>query len=209
MTESKRSVGRPSKAPQRVDQVLDAFTRCVARYGLEGATLQRVADEAGMARGHIRHYVGNRDELRDLFARRIVSRYSGRAEEAAFAGPAGHRTEALVGYFFGDEMQPNDDSAAIDALLAAARFDEALRELIRIAYAGLESLIGRALADDHPGRPLATYRDAAYQILALAYGHWTLTEMGFPAMGGPAAHRLALTVIEAVAASPPTTPSAG
>ncbi len=37
-----------SPASQRLDQVLDAFTRCVARYGFEGTTLQRVADEAGM-----------------------------------------------------------------------------------------------------------------------------------------------------------------
>ncbi|MEV0585321.1 TetR family transcriptional regulator [Nonomuraea sp. NPDC050310] len=44
------------------------FTRCVARYGLDGATLQRVADEAGTARGHICHHAGNREELRELFA---------------------------------------------------------------------------------------------------------------------------------------------
>ncbi|MDX3193436.1 helix-turn-helix domain containing protein [Streptomyces sp. MN03-5084-2B] len=194
-------MGRPSKAPKRIDEVLDAFTRCVARYGLEGVTLQRVADEAGMARGHIRHYVGNRDELRELFAQRIVGRYAGRAEQLAHAGAAGRRTEALVGYFFGEEMEPSDDNAAINAILGAGRFDDALRERIRTVYTGLETLLRDALAADHPGRPPATYGDAAYQILALAYGHWTLAEMGFPAARARPAHQLALTIVDAVATS--------
>ena len=203
MGESSRPVGRPSKAPKRIDEVLDAFTRCVARYGLEGVTLQRVADEAGMARGHIRHYVGNRDELRELLAQRIVGRYAGRAEQLAHAGAAGRRTEALVGYFFGEEMEPSDDNAAINAILGAGRFDDALRERIRTVYTGLETLLRDALAADHPGRPPATYDDAAYQILALAYGHWTLTEMGFPAARARSTHQLALTIIGTVAS--PTT----
>lgn len=201
MGESRRPVGRPSKAPKRIDEVLDAFTRCVARYGLEGVTLQRVADEAGMARGHIRHYVGNRDELRELFAQRIVGRYAGRAEQLAHAGAAGRRAEAIVGYFFGEEMEPSDDNAAINAILGAVRFDDALRERIRTVYTGLETLLRDALADDHPGRPPATYHDAAYQILALAYGHWTFAEMGFPADRAQSAHRLALTIVDAVATS--------
>ena len=76
-----------------------------------------------------------------------------------------------------------------------------LRERIRTVYTGLEALLRDALADDHPGRPPATYHDAAYQILALAYGHWTLAEMGFPAARAQPAHQLALTIVDAVATS--------
>lgn len=207
MGEHQRRVGRPSKAPQRLDQVLDAVTRCVARYGLEGTTLQRVADEAGMARGHIRHYAGNREQLREQFAQRIIGRYTDRAQQLAHAGPAGHRSEAIVDHFFSAEMEPDDDNAAIDALLAAARFDDTLRERIHAVYARIETLLALALADDHPGRPPATYHDAAYQILALAYGHWTLTEMGFPATRAEPAHRLALTIIRNVATTPGSGPA--
>ncbi|HTI25678.1 MAG TPA: TetR family transcriptional regulator [Kutzneria sp.] len=210
MGEGRRPVGRPSKAPQRIDQVLDAFTRCVARYGLDGTTLQRVADEAGMARGHIRHYAGNRDELREQFAQRLIRRYADRAEQLARAGSAGHRAEAVVGYFFGEEMEPSDDNAAINAILGAVRFDDTLRGRIHAVYAGLAAVLDQALADDHPGRPAATYRDAAYQILALAYGHWTLTEMGFPTAHARSAHQLARTVIGTVATTPlpPAVPDA-
>ncbi|WP_405098397.1 TetR/AcrR family transcriptional regulator [Micromonospora sp. NBC_01412] len=203
MTEPKRRVGRPSKAPQRIDDVLDAFTRCVARYGLDGTTLQRIADEAGMARGHIRHYAGNRDQLRELFRQRIISRYADRAAQLAAEGDPGSRAEHLVGFLFGSEVHL-DDNAAIDALLAAARFDDALREQIRVVYSGLETLIAQALADDYPGRSGAICENAAYQILALAYGHWTLSEIGFPAERVRSAHRLALAVIAEVAITRPT-----
>lgn len=195
MTEAKRPVGRPSKRPQRIDEVLDAFTRCVARHGLAGTTLQKVADEAGMARGHLRHYAGNRDELRELFARRIIGRYAERAAQLATTGTPGTQTRTLIDYLFGEEMEPGDDNAAIDALLAAARFDDDLRERIRTVYAGLETSLMHALAADHPGRPETAYTQSAYQILALAYGHWTLREMGFPQDRTAGAHRLAIAVM--------------
>lgn len=199
MSAEKKRAGRPSKAAVRADQILDAFTRCVARFGLEGATLQRVADEAGLARGHIRHYVGNRDELRDLFEQRIISRSIDRAAALASQSPAGRNAEALVHYFFGDELAPDDDNAAIDALLAAARFDADLRERIRAVYANLEKLLATALAEDHPGRSATVYENAAYQVLALAYGHWTFSELGFPPARTSPALDLALRVIKGVA----------
>lgn len=160
-----------------------------------------------MARGHIRHYVGNRDELRELFAQRIIGRYTDQIMLLAKAGEEGRRAEGIVRYFFSTEMEPDDDNAAIDALMAAARFDEVLRERIRTVYAGMESLLGKALADDHPGRPAAVYRQAAYQILSLAYGHWTFAELGFPAARAASARRLALAVIRDVADAPLKAPA--
>ena len=106
-------------------------------------------------------------------------------------------------------MEPGDDNAAINAILGAVRFDDALRERIRTVYTGLETLLRDALADDHPGRPPATCHDAAYQILALAYGHWTLAEMGFPAARAQPAHQLALTIVDAVATTAAATPPDG
>lgn len=47
----------------RRPQILDAFAACVARYGIDGSTLDRVAEEAGVTRALVRHYLGNRDEV--------------------------------------------------------------------------------------------------------------------------------------------------
>ncbi|WP_254429764.1 TetR/AcrR family transcriptional regulator [Ruegeria atlantica] len=48
---------------QRSEEVLDAYMTCVARYGLDGATQERVAAEAGVKRPLLRHYLGNRDQM--------------------------------------------------------------------------------------------------------------------------------------------------
>ena len=38
-------MGRPSLTEVRTVEILDAFERCVARYGLEGSSLERIAED--------------------------------------------------------------------------------------------------------------------------------------------------------------------
>jgi AcrR family transcriptional regulator len=56
-------MGRPSNKEQRREEILVAYEKCVARFGVEGATLERIAEEAGLARALLRHHVGNREDL--------------------------------------------------------------------------------------------------------------------------------------------------
>ncbi len=56
-------MGRPSVQKQRKAEVLDAFLTCASKYGIEGATLERIAAEAGLKRPLIRHHLGNRDDM--------------------------------------------------------------------------------------------------------------------------------------------------
>ncbi|MGI9303924.1 MAG: TetR family transcriptional regulator, partial [Gammaproteobacteria bacterium] len=54
---------RPSLKTQRTGEILDAFQRCIVKYGMQGASLERISEEADMGRTILRHYVGNRDDL--------------------------------------------------------------------------------------------------------------------------------------------------
>ena len=47
----------------RIREILDAACRVVARYGFQGATVDRVAEEARIAKGTIYLYFRNKDEL--------------------------------------------------------------------------------------------------------------------------------------------------
>ncbi|WP_419813271.1 TetR/AcrR family transcriptional regulator [Bacterioplanoides sp.] len=67
-------MSRPSLKEQRYQQVMDAYEACVARYGLEGATLERIAEKADLARPLIRHNVGNRRELQAGLMQRFEQR---------------------------------------------------------------------------------------------------------------------------------------
>lgn len=48
---------------ERVPQILDAFERCIIQFGIADTSLQRVAEEAGISRTTIHHYIGGRREL--------------------------------------------------------------------------------------------------------------------------------------------------
>ena len=68
-------MGRPSLAEQRKEEILDAFGRCVAKFGLEGSSLEKIAEEAGMRRSILRHYLGNRDEMVIALAKKVIGEY--------------------------------------------------------------------------------------------------------------------------------------
>ena len=66
-------MARPSLKEQRSKEILDAFERCVARYGVEGATLEKTAEEAGLQRSLLRHNIGNREDLLDALVNKYLS----------------------------------------------------------------------------------------------------------------------------------------
>ncbi len=65
-------MARPSNKEQRTEQILDAFESCVAKYGVEGSTLEKIAETAGLARPLIRHHIGNKELLLDALVKRMI-----------------------------------------------------------------------------------------------------------------------------------------
>lgn len=174
-------MGRPSLAAERRGQILDAVTRCVGEYGIEGTTLERVAEVSGFSRGHIRHYVGNREEMLDQFRRRLTDGYVGRMREISDGAKPGQRGAALVRFLFGKEFGPAADNVAINALMWTAARDEAVRGYLRSTYLALERTVARALRADYPHAPAAECASTAYTLICLAFAHSTLQELSFPA----------------------------
>lgn len=66
-------MGRPSVQKQRKAEVLDAFLTCASKYGVEGATLERIAAEAGLKRPLIRHHLGNRDDMVKALSEHVIT----------------------------------------------------------------------------------------------------------------------------------------
>lgn len=67
-------MARPSVKAKRTEEILQAYERCIALYGVEGATLQKIAEEAGIARPLLRHHVGNSDDLLNNAVTRFIER---------------------------------------------------------------------------------------------------------------------------------------
>jgi AcrR family transcriptional regulator len=191
-------MGRRSLAKERTVEILQAYAVCIGKFGLEGATLERVSEESGFSRGHIRHYVGNRDEMRRRLVQWVVDDFQEKAVETLGDIPRGQRSRARMHHMLKTGLGPAPDNAAIDVLLGATTYDSDLRAMMREIYLDLERSIAGSLRDDFPGAPAKVYRDGAYQLLAIAFGNWSLSELEFPASRQRSAVAVGEAVIESV-----------
>jgi len=182
-------MGRPSVADERIATILSATSRCIARHGVDGTTLEKVAAECGLSRSHVRHYVGNRADLVELFRARILDRYA--PPDPADAAALGLAAAEFALRFLFDDEADFDEYAAIDAILAAARHDESLRSDVLAAYTRIEAFIAAAIAADHPDWAHDRVAAAAAQVLMLVYGHWTMSSVGLASTRTSAARELA------------------
>ncbi|MEL6449320.1 MAG: hypothetical protein AAFQ62_15410 [Pseudomonadota bacterium] len=147
---------RPSLKKERRAAILQAFGECVARYGVEGATLERTAEAANLARALIRHNVGNKDALLDAFIARFLAQATAGVDELFDALPKRHRIDALIDYLFDPEYVDDTEVRVTNALTMAAADRPALaRQLMawtsdftRRVAAELESAFADATPDD-------------------------------------------------------------
>mgnify|MGYP000206256033 FL=1 len=68
-------MARPSLQTERKKTIMAAFTRCISKLGLEAASLDEIAKEAGMQRSLVRHFAGNREDLVSQVADYIASEF--------------------------------------------------------------------------------------------------------------------------------------
>src|SRR5215831_9063289 len=117
------AMGRPSLGETRRPQILRAFEDCVLEYGLEGTSLERIAQQAGVRRSLIRHYFGNKDDLAEALVAGIIERTVAESQNLANADGEQAGAEALVGYLTGSRFADKRDDALVDALMAASHRD--------------------------------------------------------------------------------------
>jgi AcrR family transcriptional regulator len=113
-------MGRPSLKEERISEILDAYEACVARYGVDGATLERVARKAGLARPLIRHNVGNRDDLLDRLIDRFLRTSHDRIVELLSGLPKQDSALTLIDRLFDGAYDDQKNILVAEALIAAA-----------------------------------------------------------------------------------------
>ncbi|MDJ0841960.1 MAG: TetR/AcrR family transcriptional regulator [Acidobacteriota bacterium] len=168
-------MGRKSLKEERSSMILDAFERCVARFGLDGTSLENIAEEAGVKRGLIRHYLGNREALIIALAERVVARYRMVVDTMLTGLPAKGRGEALLDALFPAETQSTtDDIMVMESLIAAS---DRIERVHRLMHDWMESYVrqiagelGRAYPDSESEHCLAV----AYGVIGIAFNHESL-----------------------------------
>ena len=174
-------MGRKDLTSERQTLILDALERCIVEYGLRGTTLENIAEEAGINRGLIHYYIGNRDDVIQLMAERLLERYQVSFEDYAATRPEGNHVEIIVDYYFDAwfEMAPEDD-VIIFELLAESERTPYLRQVLLKLYDGFENMIRRELIRLFPNAEVEKLYSVSYSLMVFAFAHASLTWLGLP-----------------------------
>ena len=171
-------MARPSLKEERRAQILEAFELCVARHGVEGATLERVAEQAGLTRSLIRHNVGNRDDLLEALVERFLASTETQLEELAKALPAERRLETLIDWLFDPTQTDGHEVLVSEALIAAAANDPGLAGELRGWLASVVDAFGEILAQDRPEADGESIEAVATGLTALYFNSESTAALG-------------------------------
>lgn len=170
-------MGRKSLKIERRAQILDAFEECILKHGVEGSTLQRIADEAGMQRTIIGHYFGTRRALVEDVVARILDRYRKASRRLLAAVPAERRLETAIELLFDTRTTPRED-VLYQALFTAAERDPEIQRQLREATAIFVRYYSDLLALSYPAAAPDEIERVSCGLISLSYGGWTLLSIG-------------------------------
>ncbi|TPH15719.1 TetR/AcrR family transcriptional regulator [Litorilituus lipolyticus] len=115
-------MGRPSLAALRVEEILDALEACIIEKGIQGASLESIADKAGFKRSILRHYIGNRDDIICALSVRWSEFYARQWLELLTWLPEVNRAESFIETIFNVESKEEVNKTIIgEALFSEAK----------------------------------------------------------------------------------------
>ena len=128
-------MARPSLKDVRTREILDAFVNCVAQYGLDGSTLERIAEEAGVRRTLLRHYLGNREEMVAKLLAHVIAKFEGMTDALIAELPEKDRWPALLDRMFQYSNHEAANATVFQALVAASdRYPDLKKPLAAFEY---------------------------------------------------------------------------
>jgi AcrR family transcriptional regulator len=183
-----RKVGRPSIAKDRRPQIVEAFAECVRRYGLHGATVERVAELLGISRSLVFHYFGDTHALVQAVTQHVFSKTGNRLLPLLEA-PELRRAEAILDFLFqGPHYAELQDVVVMAEITSLAGRDKRVRAMLARAWEeGIEAMAA-ALQSAFPKADAEACRSVGYALICLAEQNWWQTFIG-PAARCPRAAR--------------------
>ena len=169
---------RPSLKAERTEEILDAIERCVIRDGVNGATLEKIAEEAGMRRSLLRHNIGNRDQLIEAFLDRFFRNSDKEVERMLGYLPEQGRIPVLLDMLF-DESESTGQLALVAlALTAAAASDAKVRKRLRQWNKKFVRVMANELRISFPQSSQEECYEVAAGLIGIYFNTESLTPLG-------------------------------
>jgi AcrR family transcriptional regulator len=140
------SAARTRLSPeQRREQLLDLGVRLLATRSLDELSIDLLAEEAGISRGLLYHYFGNKHDFHQAVVRRAADDLITQTAPPVEGGPAERLLVSMAAYV--DYVVTNHEGY-LSLVKAAAGGNETLREIYEEARSALN---GRVFRDDAQG----------------------------------------------------------
>lgn len=166
---------RPSLKVQRQVQVLNAYERCVARYGFAGVSLERIACEAGLARGLLRHHVGNRGALKAALIERFFERSASLNKYLREHLPTDQVSDNLITWMFDFEPSGLQDIMIAQALILESASDPALAQQMQAWLEDFTLIVCDALERDFPKASQGAIQTVALGVCFMVFSAETIS----------------------------------
>lgn len=142
-------MARPSNKDQRSEEILVAYERCIAKFGVEGSTLEKIAKEAGISRALLRHHVGNQDVLLQQAIKRFITRTE---QQCADLTPQRFASidDFLDTLFIYDQKDYINDTLIAHAIITASLNNADIRAQFSDWFSTIRSWIYQHLAHKYP-----------------------------------------------------------
>jgi len=192
-------MGRPDLTEVRTIEILDAFEHCVAHHGLEGSSLERVAEEAGMKRSILRHYIGNRDDLINALAERVVMNFRTGLQEFFTEAAELDRVDRVLAFLFPNQPSGSTESIlVVESLIAAGDKYPNVRMLMLTYVEDLIQQISKELAVAYPAATNQRRWAVAYGLVSICFNQESLAPLELPGKYLKAARTSARILIQSL-----------
>ncbi|MBU0972033.1 MAG: TetR/AcrR family transcriptional regulator [Proteobacteria bacterium] len=135
-------MGRKSIADKRRTQIIQAFYRCVVGQGAAGASIRKIANEAGVLPSTLHHYFKGRDEIIEeavVYFTDLI--FEGFAEKMNHHHDAGVRLSKGIEFIFSKGMINAEYTGFFLECCVAARHNDRIKDTIADLFARFRTAI--------------------------------------------------------------------
>lgn len=188
--------GRPSKALERRDEILDAMEICVRDHGIALASMRRIADQSGLSLQMVSHYFGNRQLLILAFVERVSERLLAQIDQADEGRTPRERLQNAIHFLCDGRYKSLTGNDVVGReIWGMAEREEDVRQLVWRAYDRWLEHLAHLIAAAYPSISAEKASASAYAILCLTEANEFFSGISNDAAPANAAENAALGLL--------------
>ena len=177
-------MGRPSKAQEKRQLILDAYENVILRVGYGQASQRRVAEEAGVNQPMLHHYFSGSEDMLDALMERVFDRYNVALnnfppfkKQSAKEPDHAPTFEQMLGFACSEQFHQvsKQNEVFFSCIIGAGEQNHHIATKVTSIYNRLLKLITTHLEE----AKVKNHNEMAYLIMCLILGHDWARKLGF------------------------------